>query len=124
MRLRRHRLAHIPAPAAKPDPIAALLDRVLEEPGGEATEQAWLARQLEAAARAKETLTVTVRMPDGETVEYLLEPASVASGRLRARDRRPTSSARCRSRHRVGRARTRPGWVTARPERRRLDRYV
>lgn len=88
VRLRRHRLAHIPAPAAKPDPIAALLDRVLEEPGGEATEQAWLARQLEAAARAKETLTVTVRMPGGDTADYLLAPASVANGRLRARDRK------------------------------------
>ena len=53
-----------------------------------ATEQAWLARQLEAAARAKETLTVTVRMPGGQTADYLLAPASVANGRLRARDRK------------------------------------
>ena len=88
VRLRRHRLAPAPVVAAKADPITALLDRVLEEPGGEATEQAWLARQLEAAARAKETLTVTVRMPGGDTADYLLAPASVANGRLRARDRK------------------------------------
>ncbi|MGH3705987.1 MAG: helicase-associated domain-containing protein, partial [Agromyces sp.] len=49
---------------------------------------AWLARQLEAAARSKETLTVTVRMPGGDTADYLLAPASVANGRLRARDRK------------------------------------
>ncbi|BDZ55714.1 hypothetical protein GCM10025870_27870 [Agromyces marinus] len=55
---------------------------------GGGTEQAWLSRQLEAAARAKETLTVTVRMPNGETADYLLAPASVANGRLRARDRK------------------------------------
>ncbi|MDQ0576149.1 helicase-associated domain-containing protein [Agromyces albus] len=88
VRLRRHRLAHIPAPAPKTDPIAALLDRVLEQGDEGATELAWLARQLEAAARAKETLTVTVRMPGGQTADYLLAPASVANGRLRARDRK------------------------------------
>ncbi|MFD4420609.1 helicase-associated domain-containing protein [Agromyces sp. NPDC058484] len=88
VRLRRHRLAPAPAPAPKADPIVALLDRVLETGDEGATEQAWLARQLEAAARAKETLTVTVIMPGGQTADYLLAPASVANGRLRARDRK------------------------------------
>ena len=88
MRLRRHRLAPAPPPPQKTDPIAALLDRVLATGDEGATEQAWLARQLEAAARAKETLTVTVRMPGGQTADYLLAPASVANGRLRARDRK------------------------------------
>lgn len=89
VRLQRHRLA--PAPVATPasDPIGALLDRMAEEqPGDGDAEQAWLSRQLEAAARSKETLTVTVRMPGGETADYLLAPASVANGRLRARDRK------------------------------------
>ncbi len=88
IRLRRHRLASAPPPPPKSDPIAALLDRVLATGDEGATEQAWLARQLEAAARAKETLTVTVRMPGGQTADYLLAPASVANGRLRARDRK------------------------------------
>jgi hypothetical protein len=88
IRLRRHRLAPVPAPVPKSDPIAALLDRILETGDEGATEQAWLARQLEAAARSKETLTVTVRMPGGQTADYLLAPASVANGRLRARDRK------------------------------------
>lgn len=88
VRLRRHRLASAPQPTPKADPIAALLERVLETGDDGATEQAWLARQLEAAARAKETLTVTVNMPGGQTADYLLAPASVANGRLRARDRR------------------------------------
>ncbi|GAA4378028.1 helicase-associated domain-containing protein [Agromyces bauzanensis] len=88
VRLRRHRLAASPTPPPKSDPVAALLDRVLATGDDGATEQAWLARQLEAAARAKETLTVTVRMPGGQTADYLLAPASVANGRLRARDRK------------------------------------
>ncbi|WP_286329093.1 hypothetical protein [Agromyces marinus] len=29
-----------------------------------------------------------MRMPNGETADYLLAPASVANGRLRARDRK------------------------------------
>ncbi|MFF2275294.1 helicase-associated domain-containing protein [Agromyces sp. NPDC058126] len=88
IRLQRHRLAPAPVVAPTPDPIAALLDRMAEEQTGGDAEQAWLARQLEAAARSKETLTVTVRMPGGDTADYLLAPASVANGRLRARDRK------------------------------------
>ncbi|MGW9167422.1 helicase-associated domain-containing protein [Agromyces sp. NPDC055657] len=86
VRLQRHRLAPAPVVAPRADPVAALLDRLEATQGGDGTEQAWLARQLEAAARSKESLTVTVRMPGGDTADYLLAPASVANGRLRARD--------------------------------------
>ena len=48
---------------------------------------AWIARQLDIAARGKFPLIVSVRMPGGTVADYLLEPASVAGGRLRARDR-------------------------------------
>ncbi|MWJ78946.1 hypothetical protein DOU01_05930, partial [Clavibacter michiganensis subsp. michiganensis] len=48
---------------------------------------AWTTRQLEAAIRAKAALRVRVRMPDGREVDHVLEPSSVAGGRLRARDR-------------------------------------
>jgi hypothetical protein len=50
--------------------------------------KAWLERQLDTAIRAKIGLTVTVAMPDGSSVDLQLEPASLAGGRLRARDRR------------------------------------
>lgn len=53
----------------------------------ETTSAAWLARQLDQAIRNKVPLTVTVQMPNGTAVDYQLEPASVAGGRLRARDR-------------------------------------
>ncbi|MGX5682634.1 helicase-associated domain-containing protein [Schumannella luteola] len=81
------------APAARaqaaPDASAALIARLRLEPAEAAdSEGAWLARQLEAAIRSKALVTVTVRMPDGGTADYQLEPASVAGGRLRARDRR------------------------------------
>ncbi|MEJ1229886.1 MAG: hypothetical protein WDM88_03340 [Galbitalea sp.] len=49
---------------------------------------AWIERQLDAAIRAKIGLTVTVAMPDGSSLDLQLEPASLAGGRLRARDRR------------------------------------
>ncbi|WP_400995845.1 helicase-associated domain-containing protein [Agromyces sp. GXQ0307] len=88
VRLRRHHVGHAPTPAPRTDPLEAMLDRLAEADAEGGTEQAWLARQLEAAARAKETLTVTVRMPGGDTADYLLAPASVANGRLRARDRK------------------------------------
>jgi Helicase conserved C-terminal domain len=50
--------------------------------------KAWLERQLDTAIKAKMGLTVTVAMPDGSSIDLQLEPASVAGGRLRARDRR------------------------------------
>ncbi|QTX04001.1 helicase-associated domain-containing protein [Agromyces archimandritae] len=87
VRLRRNRLGRIAQPKATVDPLEQLVDRV-REASGEATEAGWLARQLESAARSKETLTVSVRMPGGEVSDYLLAPSSVANGRLRARDRR------------------------------------
>jgi hypothetical protein len=50
--------------------------------------QAWLERQLDTAIKSKIGLTVTVAMPDGSSIDLQLEPASLAGGRLRARDRR------------------------------------
>ncbi len=52
------------------------------------TGKAWLSRQIDVAIKAKIAVTVTVQLPDGSAVDYQLEPASLAGGRLRARDRR------------------------------------
>jgi hypothetical protein len=52
------------------------------------TGQAWLVRQLESAVKNKAAVVVEVRLPDGSQIEYHLEPAAIANGRLRARDRR------------------------------------
>ncbi len=72
------------------DTAAILIQRVRAVQAGEPeeTSQAWLARQLELAIRNKLTVTVAVLLPDGTETDYLLEPAALASGRLRARDRR------------------------------------
>jgi hypothetical protein len=72
------------------DTAAILVQRVRAGAAGEPEEtgQAWLARQLELAIRNRLTVQVRVRLPDGSESEYLLEPAGLASGRLRARDRR------------------------------------
>jgi hypothetical protein len=72
------------------DTAAIVVQRVRAGAAGEPEEtgQAWLARQLELAIRSKLTVTVRVRLPDGSESEYSLEPAALAGGRLRARDRR------------------------------------
>ncbi|MBB5632731.1 hypothetical protein BKA04_000954 [Cryobacterium mesophilum] len=71
-----------------PQPHRALVERLRLADAGRAEDsgQAWLARQLDAAIRNRRAVTVSVRMPNGSIVDYRLEPASVAGGRLRARD--------------------------------------
>lgn len=74
--------------AAAPDPRRALIARLraADLTAPDDTDEAWLARQLETAIRTKSAVTVSVRMPNGTTVDYRLEPMSVTGGRLRARD--------------------------------------
>ncbi|MBP2459179.1 helicase-associated domain-containing protein [Clavibacter michiganensis] len=86
----------VPAPQAmpatrpvgdpEPDGADALVARVRAADGPD-DGAAWTTRQLEVAIRAKAALRVRVRMPDGREVDHVLEPSSVAGGRLRARDR-------------------------------------
>ncbi|MGO4785396.1 helicase-associated domain-containing protein [Cryobacterium sp. W22_MBD10_FK3] len=84
---RRHRVMHPIRPEA-PDPTIALVEKLRATDGGEAkAAHAWLARQLDSAIKHRQTVLVSVKMPDGEVVDYLLEPASVGGGRFRARDR-------------------------------------
>ena len=82
------RTAATPSAVADPEPDAAeaLVARVRAADGSD-DGAAWTARQLEVAIRAKAALSVRVRMPDGREVDHVLEPTSVAGGRLRARDR-------------------------------------
>ncbi|WP_167052474.1 helicase-associated domain-containing protein [Salinibacterium sp. ZJ77] len=73
-----------------PDAVAALVERLRAAAAEQPAESgaAWNARQLELAIRNKLEVRVTVRMPDDSEVTYMLEPAGLAGGRLRARDRR------------------------------------
>ncbi|MFT2690962.1 helicase-associated domain-containing protein [Clavibacter zhangzhiyongii] len=82
------RAAGASGPSADPEPDAAdaLVARI-RAAGGPDDGAAWTSRQLEVAIRAKAVLRVRVRMPDGREVDHVLEPTSVAGGRLRARDR-------------------------------------
>ncbi|MDH6180149.1 hypothetical protein M2152_000331 [Microbacteriaceae bacterium SG_E_30_P1] len=78
-----------PVVAEVPDTVGALLLRLrADDEMSDDTGEAWIARQLDMAIRSKQALAVSVRMPDSSVVDYLLEPASVAGGRLRGRDRR------------------------------------
>ena len=67
-------------------PVAMRWRDAAEKPDD--TGQAWLSRRLEVAIRDKSTLSVSVAMPNGTVVDYLLVPASVGNGRLRAHDRK------------------------------------
>ncbi|MFC5928321.1 hypothetical protein D6T64_18120 [Cryobacterium melibiosiphilum] len=86
--LRRHPLARVAA-VITVDPARTLVETLRAGDGGEVmAADAWLARQLDNAIKAKQTITVSISMPGGVVVDYLLEPASVGGGRFRARDRR------------------------------------
>ena len=78
------------AASVSTDSTRALIERLRLGSSSDAgeTDKAWLSRQLDVAIKGKLALTVTVRMPDGTDVDYQLEPASVAGGRMRARDRK------------------------------------
>jgi hypothetical protein len=85
-RRRALRARPTPAPPADYSPlIARLRENTAVE--GDASDEAWLARQLDAAIKAKQTVLVLVSLPGGVEREFLLEPTAVAAGRLRGRDR-------------------------------------
>ena len=86
---RRRRVAHPVAPAPvvdHSDVIARLRQGEADASGG--TDLAWIARQLDAAIRAKQTVTVTVQVPRSGPMEFVLEPTGVSGGRLRGRDKK------------------------------------
>jgi hypothetical protein len=87
VRLRRHQPGTAPK-VSTTDPTAALVEKVRASDGDGDTGQAWLVKQLEAAIRTRQAVTVNIAMPDGVVVDYLLEPASIGGGRFRAKDRR------------------------------------
>jgi hypothetical protein len=86
--LRRQRFAH-PRATEEADRDAELVARLrqAEDDAGEDTGERWLARQLDAAVKSRQTVIVEVAMPGGDVVDYLLEPTGVGGGRLRGRDR-------------------------------------
>jgi len=86
--LKRKHATRATTPAA--DSTAALIERLRlgSSSDSDETDKAWLSRQLDVAIKGKLALTVTIRMPNGDDVDYQLEPASMGGGRLRARDRK------------------------------------
>ena len=86
--LRRHQIARV-TPAQTVDTALNLVTKLRRAAdSGVSVADAWLARQLDTAIKAKQTILVSIAMPGGAVVDYLLEPASVSNGRFRARDRR------------------------------------
>lgn len=80
-----------PAPAVTPQlsPIEtyARVIATLRSTHGADGDAAWLGRELEQAVRAKSTIVVVVRLPDGVERTFTLEASGLGGGRLRGRDR-------------------------------------
>ena len=72
------------------DPVANIVERLRQETAEapQDNDRAWLERQLDAAVKARLTISVTVTVQDGSSVDYVLEPTGIGGGRLRARDRK------------------------------------
>jgi hypothetical protein len=87
--LRRQRTTAAPVVRSEPDHAELLANlRAAEAESAGDSRQAWVARQLDAAIRAKQTVTVTVQVPGTGPLDFVLEPTGVSGGRLRARDKR------------------------------------
>lgn len=87
--MRAERRAGAGGAVVSDDTAALLISRVRQSAAAapDEADRAWLARQLELAIKGKVMVRVTVRLPDDSLAEYTLEPAGLAGGRLRARDR-------------------------------------
>jgi hypothetical protein len=73
--------------APTPLPFVDLVARLRESAHAVGdTPEAWIARQLDVAIKAKSHLAVSVGMPDDKTIVFLVTPLSLAAGRLRAID--------------------------------------
>ena len=84
----RASIARAHSAASATDPVGAMWLRVRAASHEPADGTAWLARQISAAVKNHTRLIVEVRLPDGGSMEYLLEPTGLAGNRMRARDRR------------------------------------
>jgi hypothetical protein len=88
--LRRRRMT----PPVESEPVlpdhGILINRLREVEGdtSSGTDLAWIARQLDAAIRAKQTVTITVEVPRSGPMDFVLEPTGVSGGRLRGRDKK------------------------------------
>jgi hypothetical protein len=84
------RRAAPPAPQPAADPAEAILERLraVPEEASQDNYRAWMERQLDAAVKGRLTITVSVTVQDGSSVDYVLEPTGLGGGRLRARDRK------------------------------------
>jgi hypothetical protein len=85
---RRPAAAHLVQPST--DHAAVLVERLRTSSTESSSDndRAWLERQLDAAVKARLTITVSVTVQDGSSVDYVLEPTGMGGGRLRARDRK------------------------------------
>ncbi|MEN2740286.1 helicase-associated domain-containing protein [Microbacterium sp. X-17] len=76
-----------PAASRPATPDYGRLVAVLRAAQDDGSDAAWLQRELDRAARERQTMTVVVAMPGGATREFLLEVTGLGGGRLRGRDR-------------------------------------
>ena len=85
--LHRNKIAVAPAPELSPAEAYAPLVTALRNAPPLESDDAWLARDLEIAVRARETLTLVVALPGGEHREFTMELTGIGGGRVRGRDK-------------------------------------
>jgi len=79
-----------PAPVEPRDQLREMIERLRAgaEATTETTDRAWIARQLDAAVKARLTVTITIAMPDGSEAHLEMEPTGIGGGRVRGRDKK------------------------------------
>ena len=85
--LHRHRIAADPAPVRPPADVYGALAAALHTGPASEGDAAWLARDLEVAVRGRETVTLVVALPGGESREFTMELTGIGGGRVRGRDK-------------------------------------
>ena len=85
--LHRPRIAADPAPVRPAADVYGALAAALHTGPASEGDEAWLARDLEVAVRGRETVTLVVALPGGESREFTMELTGIGGGRVRGRDK-------------------------------------
>lgn len=85
---RSHRVEQPQVPSR--NPAKELVNRLRGSgvQAGVNTAEAWIVRQVDAAAKTKTAVLVTVLLPNGSEASFLVVPTSIASGRMRGIDQK------------------------------------
>ncbi len=79
------RRVYVPLPSEPLDEVQAMWDR-LGQTSSTNTDDAWMAKRIEAAVKAKQKLEVTVAPEGRDPMTFIMVPTGFTNGRMRGRD--------------------------------------